>query len=103
MRFRRTHAGSPGAVRASRDLTGALATRESNEKYLSNLVATCEHESTDVESKIQLRPKGLEATAKAIELLSAPRLLLLRGLPALVRRAHVPDDFEAAATSLVAK
>jgi cell division septum initiation protein DivIVA len=55
---------------AEGDLSDTTATKESDEKYLSDLTATCEMKATDFESRQQLRAEEIEAIQKAIEILS---------------------------------
>eukprot|EP00420_Gonyaulax_spinifera_P031863 CAMPEP_0197870610 /NCGR_PEP_ID=MMETSP1439-20131203/1229_1 /TAXON_ID=66791 /ORGANISM="Gonyaulax spinifera, Strain CCMP409" /LENGTH=684 /DNA_ID=CAMNT_0043489505 /DNA_START=40 /DNA_END=2094 /DNA_ORIENTATION=+ len=55
---------------AKGDLSDTTATRDSDQKYLSSLMATCEQKASDFESRQQLRAEELEAISKAIEILS---------------------------------
>merc|ERR1719433_2604141 len=56
---------------AEGDLTDTTTTRDSDQKYLSNLVATCEQKASDFESRQQLRAEELQAITKAIEIISS--------------------------------
>merc|ERR1719194_114871 len=53
------------------DLADTTATRDSDQVYLDDLVATCSQKSTDFESRQQLRTDELAAIDKAIEILSS--------------------------------
>merc|ERR1711972_894070 len=55
---------------AEGDLTDTSTTKQADEKYLSDLTATCEMKATDFESRQQLRAEEIEAIQKAIEILS---------------------------------
>mmetsp|Transcript_61204 Transcript_61204/g.113609 ORF Transcript_61204/g.113609 Transcript_61204/m.113609 type:complete len:689 (+) Transcript_61204:73-2139(+) len=52
-------------------LTDTTTTMEDDQKYLSELTATCEQKATDFESRQQLRTEELEAIRKAIEIISS--------------------------------
>merc|ERR1712139_178254 len=56
---------------AEGDVADTTTTRDEDQKYLSDLVATCEQKATDFESRQQLRAEELEAIAKAIEIVSS--------------------------------
>jgi cell division septum initiation protein DivIVA len=56
---------------AEGDLTDTTTTRDADEKYLADLVATCEQKATDFESRQQLRAEELVAIEKAIEIISS--------------------------------
>merc|ERR1719511_597885 len=56
---------------AEGDLTDTTTTRDADQKYLDDLVATCEQKASDFESRQQLRTEELEAVAKAIEIISS--------------------------------
>jgi len=53
------------------DLADTTATRDADQVYLDDLVATCSQKSSDFESRQQLRTEELEAIAKAIEIMSS--------------------------------
>ena len=53
------------------DLADTTATRDSDQTYLDELMATCAQKSSDFESRQQLRTEELEAIAKAIEIMSS--------------------------------
>jgi len=55
---------------AEGELTDTTSTRDADQKYLSDLVATCEQKATDFESRQQLRAEELVAIEKAIEIIS---------------------------------
>merc|ERR1719240_2040762 len=56
---------------AEGDVADTTTTRDEDQKYLNDLVATCEQKATDFESRQQLRAEELEAIAKAIEIVSS--------------------------------
>jgi len=56
---------------AEADLKETTTTRDSDQKYLDNLVATCEQKSSDFEARQQLRSEEIEAISKAIEIISS--------------------------------
>merc|ERR1740138_870414 len=53
------------------DLTDTTTTRDADQQYLTDLVATCEQKATDFESRQTLRAEELEAIKKAIEIISS--------------------------------
>jgi len=55
---------------AEGDLADTTATRNADQKYLDDLVATCEMKSSDFASRQQLRAEEIEAVEKAIEIIS---------------------------------
>jgi len=55
---------------AEGDLTDTTTTRDADQKYLTDLVATCEQKATDFESRQQLRVDEMEAIDKAISIIS---------------------------------
>eukprot|EP00418_Pyrodinium_bahamense_P091190 CAMPEP_0179035260 /NCGR_PEP_ID=MMETSP0796-20121207/13021_1 /TAXON_ID=73915 /ORGANISM="Pyrodinium bahamense, Strain pbaha01" /LENGTH=337 /DNA_ID=CAMNT_0020731531 /DNA_START=108 /DNA_END=1117 /DNA_ORIENTATION=+ len=56
---------------AEGDLADTTSTRDVDQKYLDDLVATCEQKATDFESRQQLRAEELDAIQKAIEIISS--------------------------------
>merc|ERR1712139_175987 len=56
---------------AEGDVADTTSTRDEDQKYVNDLVATCEQKATDFESRQQLRAEELEAIAKAIEIVSS--------------------------------
>jgi len=59
------------AADAKADLVDTTATRDDDQKYLSDLVATCEQKASDFENRQQLRADEITAVEKAIEILSS--------------------------------
>jgi len=59
---------------AKGDLEDSKSTLAEDEKYLADLVATCQQKATDFESRQALRAEELEAIAKAIEIISSQAL-----------------------------
>merc|ERR1719446_926633 len=59
------------AADAKGDLVDTTATRDDDQKYLSDLVSTCEQKASDFENRQQLRADELAAIEKAIEILSS--------------------------------
>merc|ERR1719221_2369766 len=55
---------------AEGDLHDTTTTRDADQKYLDDLVATCETKATDFESRQTLRMQEMEAISKAIDILS---------------------------------
>merc|ERR1740116_842826 len=53
------------------DLKDTMTSKEADEKYLADLVATCEQKASDFESRQQLRAEEIEAISKAIEIISS--------------------------------
>merc|ERR1711861_55671 len=56
---------------AEGDLQDTTSTRDDDQKYLSDLTATCEQKASDFESRQQLRAEEIEAIQKAIEIISS--------------------------------
>merc|ERR1719486_1076260 len=59
------------AMIAVGDLADTTTTRDADEKYLADLVATCEQKASDFEARQQLRAEELVAIEKAIEIISS--------------------------------
>ena len=59
------------AADAESDYKDTKANKEEDEKYLSDLVATCEQKASDFENRQQLRADELAAIEKATEILSS--------------------------------
>merc|ERR1719183_500821 len=78
---------------AEGDLADTTATKEADEKYLSDLTATCEMKASDFESRQQLRAEEIEAIDKAIEILSGDAV---SGNAA----KHLPSMLQAAGSAL---
>merc|ERR1740122_290600 len=53
------------------DLKDTMTSKEADEKYLAELIATCEQKASDFESRQQLRAEEVEAINKAIEIISS--------------------------------
>jgi len=56
---------------AEGDLTDVSTTRDSDQKYLDDLVATCEQKAGDFEARQHLRAEEIVAVNKAIEIISS--------------------------------
>jgi prefoldin subunit 5 len=56
---------------AEGDLKDTTSTRNEDQKYLDELVATCEQKASDFESRQQLRSEEIEAIEKAVEIISS--------------------------------
>ena len=56
---------------AEGDLKDTTTTRDEDQKYLDELVATCEQKASDFESRQQLRAEEIEAVEKAMEIISS--------------------------------
>merc|ERR1719460_2420981 len=70
------------------DLADTTATRDADQTYLDELMATCAQKSSDFESRQQLRTDELAAIDKAIEILSSGSVSgnADKHLPALVQK-----------------
>merc|ERR1719197_1001553 len=55
---------------AEAELAETIATRNADQKYLDDVMATCAQKASDFESRQQLRAEEIEAIEKAIEILS---------------------------------
>merc|ERR1712029_1088522 len=75
---------------AEGDLSDTTATKEADEKYLSDLTATCEMKATDFESRQQLRAEEIEAIQKAIEIISGDAVSgsAAKHLPSMLQTKH---------------
>jgi chromosome segregation ATPase len=71
------------------DLADTTATRDDDQKYLTDVTATCEQKAGDFENRQQLRADEIEAVEKAIEILSSGAVSgnADKHLPALVQRS----------------
>merc|ERR1719498_1287007 len=56
---------------AQGDLEDTTTTRDADQSYLNDLVATCEQKASDFEARQQLRAEEIEAIEKAIEIISS--------------------------------
>jgi len=71
---------------AEGDLTDTTTTRDADQKYLDDLVATCEQKASDFESRQQLRAEEIAAIEKAIEIIGSQAV---RGNA----KKYLPNDF----------
>merc|ERR1719217_1237637 len=55
---------------AEGELTDTTTTRDADQQYLTDLVATCEQKATDFESRQTLRAEELVAVQKAIDIIA---------------------------------
>jgi len=76
------------AADAKGDKVDTTATRDDDQKYLSDLTATCEQKASDFENRQQLRADELVAIEKAIEILSSGAVAgaAKKHLPTLVQK-----------------
>jgi len=76
------------AADAKGDKVDTTATRDDDQKYLSDLTATCEQKASDFENRQQLRADELVAIEKAIEILSSGAVAgaATKHLPTLVQK-----------------
>merc|ERR1712216_756275 len=74
---------------ASGDLKDTTTTKEADQKYLSDLTATCEQKASDFESRQQLRADEIVAIEKAIEIISSGAVAgnADKHLPSMVQKA----------------
>eukprot|EP00397_Hematodinium_sp_SG-2012_P017488 GEMP01017887.1.p1 GENE.GEMP01017887.1~~GEMP01017887.1.p1 ORF type:complete len:663 (-),score=234.80 GEMP01017887.1:584-2572(-) len=70
---------------ATGELTDTIATRDDDQKYLTDLTATCEQKASDFEERQQLRADEIAAIEKATEILSS-------GAVAGAAEKHLPQD-----------
>jgi hypothetical protein len=77
------------AAEAKGTLTDTTATRDDDQKYLSDLTATCEQKASDFENRQQLRADEIAAIEKAVEILSGGAVsgTADKYLPALVQKS----------------
>merc|ERR1712113_874377 len=80
---------------AEGDLSDTSATKLADEKYLSDLTATCQQKATDFESRQQLRGEELDAINKAIEIISGGSVAghAEKHLPGLLQIKARPTSF----------
>eukprot|EP00397_Hematodinium_sp_SG-2012_P022287 GEMP01023079.1.p1 GENE.GEMP01023079.1~~GEMP01023079.1.p1 ORF type:complete len:667 (+),score=244.74 GEMP01023079.1:63-2063(+) len=71
------------------DLSDTIATRDDDQKYLTDLTATCEQKASDFEKRQQLRADEIKAIEKAVEILSSDAVkgAAEKHLPQLVETA----------------
>jgi len=75
---------------AQGDLTDTSATLADDQKYLQDLVATCEQKASDFEDRQKLRADEIEAIEKAMEIVGGEAVQgnADKHLPALLQRKH---------------
>jgi len=93
---------------AQGDMADTIATRDADQKYLDDLVATCEQKSSDFEARQQLRAEEIVAIEKAIAIISSGAVAgnADEHLPALVQAssfAFLRSEREAASQNRVAE
>merc|ERR1712124_143903 len=73
---------------AEGDLEDVTTTRDADQKFLDDLVATCEQKASDFESRQLLRAEEIEAIEKAIEIISSSAVAgnADKHLPALLQK-----------------
>jgi len=87
------------AADAKGDLADTTATRDDDQKYLSDLTATCEQKASDFENRQQLRADEIAAIEKAIEILSSGAVAgaAEKHLPQLVQTSFLQIKADSAA------
>merc|ERR1712216_387565 len=93
---------------ASGDLKDTTTTKEADQKYLSDLTATCEQKASDFESRQQLRADEIVAIEKAIEIISSGAVAgnADKHLPSMLQQASFAQlraDLNTQAQTRVAK
>jgi hypothetical protein len=101
------------AADAKGDLTDTTATRDDDQKYLSDLTATCQQKGSDFENRQQLRADEIAALEKAIEILSGGAVAgaASKYLPQLIQKktsfmqlkTKVANDRQGAVASFLAR
>lgn len=76
---------------AKGDLTDTSTTMADDDKYVKDLVGTCEQKGSDFESRQQLRAEELQSIEKAIEIISGSAVAgnAEKHLPSLVQKASL--------------
>merc|ERR1712224_851475 len=76
---------------AKGDLVDTTATRDDDQKYLTDLTATCEQKASDFENRQQLRADEIVAIEKAIEIISSGAVsgAADKHLPALAQTSFI--------------
>jgi len=76
-------------AKAEADLADTIATRDDDQKYLDDLVATCAQKASDFASRQTLRTEEIAAIEKAIEIISSGAVAGAgeKHLPGLVQKA----------------
>merc|ERR1712224_921814 len=79
------------AADAKGDLADTTATRDDDQKYLTDLTATCEQKASDFENRQQLRADEIVAIEKAIEIISSGAVsgAADKHLPALTQTSFI--------------
>merc|ERR1711959_885494 len=93
---------------AEGDLKDTTTTRDEDQKYLDELVATCEQKASDFESRQQLRADEIVAIEKAIEIISSGAVAgnADKHLPSMLQQASFAQlraDLNTQAQTRVAK
>merc|ERR1712139_660655 len=84
------------------DVADTTSTRDEDQKYVDDLVGTCEQKASDFESRQQLRAEELEAIAKAIEIVSSGAVAgnAEKHLPSLLQSSSFAQFLQGRATEL---
>merc|ERR1711865_584509 len=90
---------------ANGDLNDTTSTMNADQKYLSDLSATCEQKAGDFESRQQLRADEIVAIEKAIEIISSGAVSGNAGkhLPAMLQKGSSLAQFMSATQSQAAQ